>query len=159
MHVLHHIKQNIKYIIIRPLWVFGMSGTGMFAVDPLGPVCWGVGAPWAGFFPAWATDAQSDRALEDLRVLFKHLGIFVVFFKPFLSSFSFGVSGHIVLLGGHCIQEVLLPWWVVLGSQWCLDVWCMLSSIHINASKLKRKMKKGGRGIQCVRHHRCCHSP
>lgn len=65
--------------------VFGIK---MFVVDPLGPVCLGVG-PWIGLVPTRPRDAQSD--LGNLKARSTPWALV----KMIWSSFS-GVSGCLV---------------------------------------------------------------
>lgn len=69
--------------------VFGIE---MFVVDPLGPVCLGVG-PWMRLVPTRPRDARSD--LGNLKARSTPLALV----KTFWGSFC-GVSGRIVPRGG-----------------------------------------------------------
>lgn len=84
-------------LVLRPP---GVSGTRTFVVDPLGPECFGVGVGLHGSDLLPYVLKMLDR-IEILVIwrLGQHLGLFVVFLEPFLSSFC-GESARIVLLDG-----------------------------------------------------------
>ena len=63
----------------------------------------------------------------------QQLGPFIVYIEVFLSGVCC-VSGHIVLLGGHCHRVVLLWWGGVHSPQQCLDWWCVSSGIQVKSS-------------------------
>lgn len=65
--------------------------------------------------------------------MYQRLAFFNFIWSKKRISSNCGLSGHIVLLGSHCHQVVLLRWGVVLGPQQYLDGWCMSSGIHMTA--------------------------
>ena len=91
-----------------------MSDTKALAVDPLGPVCWGMGPPLIRPVLAHPTDAQLDWDLGKL--------------VPFLSRLCC-VSGRTVLLGrlllsGSAVVMKRCTWFTTVFG-WVVCVKCL----------------------------------
>ena len=92
-----------------------VSGTRAFYSGSSGSCMMGGGASMDQTCSAHLTDSRSDWDLRNLEARSIPWALYCV---PLLKLFLSSVLGHILLLGGHCHQVVLL-WW---GGTWSTAV-------------------------------------